>query len=142
MSQRLIMAIMISLIIEDYILKLRDITQAYSQSFSELKREIFAKLPKKLRNAYPPDTIIQVIRPFYGIAESGVYWWFIYHKHHINELGITILTYDPCLLITSKGPFGITSMQTDDTLILCIPEFSATEEKKIQKATFRAKPKA
>jgi hypothetical protein len=33
-------------------------------------------------------------------------------------------------------------MQTDDTLILCTPEFSATEEKKIQKAAFRAKPKA
>jgi hypothetical protein len=45
------------------------------------------------------------------------------------------------LLITLKGPFGITGMQTDDTLILCTPEFSAIEEKKIQKAAFRAKPK-
>jgi hypothetical protein len=60
----------------------------------------------------------------------------------MNELGITTSTYDPCLLITSKGPFGITGMQTDDTLILCTPEFSATEKKKIQKAAFRAKPKA
>jgi hypothetical protein len=33
-------------------------------------------------------------------------------------------------------------MQTDDTLILCTPEFSAIEEKKIQKAAFRAKLKA
>jgi hypothetical protein len=33
-------------------------------------------------------------------------------------------------------------MQTDNTLILCTPELSATEEKKIQKAAFRAKPKA
>jgi hypothetical protein len=72
-SQRLIMAITMPLIIEGYILKLRDITQAYPQSSFELKREIFAKLPKELRNAYPPDTIIQIIRPFYEIAESGVY---------------------------------------------------------------------
>jgi hypothetical protein len=135
------MAITMPLIIEGYVLELRDITQAYPQSSSELKREIFAKLLKKLRNAYPPDTIIQVIRPFYGIAESGVHWWFTYHKHHIDELGMTISTYDSCLLITSKGPFGITGMQTDDTLILCTPEFFATEEKKIQKAAFRAKPK-
>jgi hypothetical protein len=73
MSQRLIMAITMPLIIEGYVLKLRDITQAYPQSSSELKREIFAKLPKELRNVYPPDTIIQVIRPLYGIAESGVH---------------------------------------------------------------------
>jgi hypothetical protein len=142
MSQRLIMAITISLIIEGYILKFRNITQAYPQLFSEFKRKIFAKLPKELRNAYPPDTIIQVIRPLYEIAKSDIHWWSIYHKHHINELGITISIYEPCLLITSKGPFGITGMQTDDTLILCTPEFSTIEEKKIQKAAFRAKPKA
>jgi hypothetical protein len=73
MSQRLIMAITMPLIIEGYILKLRNITQTYPQSSSELKREIFAKLPKELRNAYLSNTIIQIIRPFYGIAESGVY---------------------------------------------------------------------
>jgi hypothetical protein len=67
------MAITMSLITENYILELRDITQAYPQSSSELKREIFARLPKKLRNAYPPNTIIQVIRPLHGIAESGVH---------------------------------------------------------------------
>jgi hypothetical protein len=33
-------------------------------------------------------------------------------------------------------------MQTNDTLIICSPEFSAKEEEKIQKAAFRAKPKA
>jgi hypothetical protein len=33
-------------------------------------------------------------------------------------------------------------MQTNDTLIICFPEFSAKEKEKIQKAAFRAKPKA
>jgi hypothetical protein len=55
---------------------------------------------------------------------------------------MTTSTYDSCLLITSKGFFGITGMQIDDTLILCTLEFSATKEKKIQKAAFHAKPKA
>jgi hypothetical protein len=45
-------------------------------------------------------------------------------------------------LIISKGFFGITGIQTDDTLIICSPEFSAKKEEKIQKAAFRAKPKA
>jgi hypothetical protein len=38
--------------------------------------------------------------------------------------------YDPCLLITFNGPFGITGMQTDDTLIICSSEFSAKKEEK------------
>jgi hypothetical protein len=33
-------------------------------------------------------------------------------------------------------------MQTDDTLMICSPKFSAKKEEKIQKAAFRAKPKA
>jgi hypothetical protein len=59
----------------------------------------------------------------------------------LEKLNIVISTYDSCLLITFDGPFGITGMQTDDTLIICFPEFSAKKEK-IQKAAFRAKPKA
>jgi hypothetical protein len=51
------------------------------------------------------------------------------------------LTYDFCLLISSDDLFGITGMQTDNTLIICSLEFSAKEEK-IQKAAFRAKLKA
>jgi hypothetical protein len=58
---------------QNYVLELRDITQAYSQLSFELNREIFAKLPKELRNKYPRNTIIQVIRPFYRITESGIY---------------------------------------------------------------------
>jgi hypothetical protein len=83
-----------------------------------------------------------VIRPLYGIAESGVHWWFTYHKHYLKEFNIITSTYDPCLLITSDGLFSITGMQTNDTLIICSPEFSAKKEEKIQKAAFRAKPKA
>jgi hypothetical protein len=52
------------------------------------------------------------------------------------------LTYDSCLLITFNGSFGITGIQTDDTLIICSPKFSAKKKEKIQKAEFRAKPKA
>ncbi|KAF7579219.1 hypothetical protein PtrM4_034590 [Pyrenophora tritici-repentis] len=38
--------------------------------------------------------------------------------------------------------FGIVGMQTDDTLMLGTPAFSLLEEKKIQKAEFRSKPKS
>jgi hypothetical protein len=58
---------------QNCVLKLYNITQAYPQSSFELNREIFAKLPKELRGKYLRNIIIQVIRPFYGIAESGVH---------------------------------------------------------------------
>ncbi|KAF2749253.1 hypothetical protein M011DRAFT_465695 [Sporormia fimetaria CBS 119925] len=52
-------------------------------------------------------------------------------------------TYDPCLLITNEdqNAFGIVGMQTDDTLMLVTDAFSSLEEKKLEKAQFRSKPK-
>ncbi|KAI0991002.1 hypothetical protein K3495_g17185, partial [Podosphaera aphanis] len=50
-------------------------------------------------------------------------------------------TYDPCLLITTEGPFATIGMQTDDTLMLVTPEFSAKEDNKLKRAEFRAKDK-
>jgi len=52
-------------------------------------------------------------------------------------------SYDPCLLITDEGanPFGITGLQTDDTLSIVTPDFARREEEELKKANFRAKPK-
>jgi hypothetical protein len=136
------MIITIAIIKQNYILKLCNITQVYSQLSFKLNREIFAKLPKELRDKYLQNTIIQVIHPFYGIAKSDVHWWFTYHKHHLEKLNMVTLTYDSCMLITFNGFFSISGMQINDTLIICSLEFSAKEEEKIQKAAFRAKPKA
>jgi hypothetical protein len=52
-------------------------------------------------------------------------------------------TFDPCFLITTtKAPFGIVGMQTDDTIILGDDQFSALEEDELVKANLTAKPKA
>jgi hypothetical protein len=48
-------------------LELRDITQAYSQAQSTLKRVILAALPMELEGRYPANTILRVIRPLYGL---------------------------------------------------------------------------
>ena len=74
MSQRLILAIAPSLLKQGLYLELRDITQAYPQSKTNLNRVILASLPTELRSKYPEGTIIRVIRPLYGIAEAGVHW--------------------------------------------------------------------
>jgi hypothetical protein len=67
------MIITIAIMKQNYVLELRNITQAYSQLLSELNRKNFARLPKELRGKYPRNIIIQIIRPLYGIAKSGIH---------------------------------------------------------------------
>jgi hypothetical protein len=40
-------------------------------------------------------------------------------------------TYDPYLLIITEEPFGVISMQTDDTLFLGSEEFAAHEDNEL-----------
>ncbi|KAK1907589.1 hypothetical protein P3342_005916 [Pyrenophora teres f. teres] len=120
-SQRLIMSLAPALMQSGMSVKLRDITQAYPQAQTALKRTILAHLPAELEHRYPRGTLLHVIKPLYGIAEAGVHWWTTYHGHHCKELDMATSTYDPCLLITNGDAdvFGI-----------------------IQKAEFRSKPKS
>jgi hypothetical protein len=123
-------------------LSIRDITQAYIQSTTLLNRLILAHLPKEMKNKFPPNTIMVVRKPLYGIPEAGTHWWATYHKHHREKLAMVTSTYDPCLLITTtKGVFGVVGMQTDDTLILGSEEFDTIEDEELTKAKFSAKPK-
>jgi hypothetical protein len=86
MSQRLILAFALFLLRQGCSVELRNIIQAYPQSVIKFARDIYTTLPKELQAKYPSDTIVRMIRPFYGIAEAGVHWWATYHSHHLNEL--------------------------------------------------------
>jgi hypothetical protein len=52
-------------------------------------------------------------------------------------------TYDPCLLVTDEGQdmFGITGLQTDDTLSIVTEAFAQREQEQLEAAQFRAKLK-
>jgi hypothetical protein len=144
MSQRLMFALGPSLI-ASYGLwgELRDITQAYIQSSQPLKRYILARLPKELQNDYPKGTLLQVVRPLYGLAEAGAYWFNTYHNHHKNKLSMKTSTFDPCLLIrtTGKETFGLTALQTDDTFSFVTEDMSRAEQRELEAAELRAKDK-
>lgn len=141
-SQRLILALAPSLLRDGYCLWIRDITQAYVQSDTRLNRMIIAHLPKQIRHLYPERTIMEVVKPLYGIAEAGTHWWATYNSHHRKKLQMIPSTYDPCLLLStlSNLNFGIVGMQTDDTLGLTDVPFSDMEEEELTKAAFTAKP--
>ena len=142
-SQRLIITLAPTLL-RSYNMQvwLRDITQAYIQSKSQLQRTILAQLPAQIRNRYPTDTLMVVVKPLYGIAEAGTHWWATYFEHHINHLGMETSSYDPCLLISKHegNGFGIVGIQTDDTLGLSDTRFAEKEKVELEAAGFRAKP--
>ena len=138
-SQRIILAITpaIQQVKPAMSLYLRDISQAYVQSNTHLSRDIFIRPPHEL--GLGKDSILQVVKPLYGVPEAGNHWFNTYHRHHLQELQMTQSTYDPCLLYTSTNGFGVVGLQTDDTLFLADPEFANAEEVKLQKAKFLAK---
>jgi hypothetical protein len=72
-SQRVIMSLAPALIQQGMSVELRDITQAYPQAQTTLKRMILAHLPTELVTRYLKDTLLHVIKPLYGIAEAGVH---------------------------------------------------------------------
>ena len=71
MSQRLIICLATTL--QDVQLHLRDITQAYVQSKSELNRAFYIRPPPELGEelGITQGAILQVIKPLYGVPKAG-----------------------------------------------------------------------
>ena len=102
---------------------------------------MYAELPRELRKRYPPSTILHVVKPLYGLAESGAHWFETYSRHHRDKLQMDCSPFDSCLLITKSGTnFGSTGIQTDDTLTIGTDGFIAKEDVELQKAGYKAKP--
>ncbi|KAI8952765.1 hypothetical protein F4801DRAFT_539280, partial [Xylaria longipes] len=73
------------------------------QSEDKLSRDIYARLSSELKDKYPPGTILWIVRPLYGLAESGLYWFKTYHQHHREKLKIQVSTYDPFRRTIGRG---------------------------------------
>jgi hypothetical protein len=136
-SQRLILCIAAT---GHHELYLRDISQAYVQSTTNLNREFYVRPPKELQNQLGLDrsSVLKILKPLYGVPEAGNHWFKTYHEHHINKLQMEQSTFDPCLL-HSNDPFGLVGLQTDDTLLLASKNLADLEEDELQKAGFLAK---
>jgi len=142
-SQRLILALAPTLRKRGMELMLRDITQAYTQSKTELNRTVLASLPVEIKERYPEGTILLVVKPLYGLAEAGMHWFATYADHHKKSLQMETSSFDPCLLVTTQGTdFGMTGLQTDDTLNVGTTAFLEKEQTELENAELKAKPRA
>jgi hypothetical protein len=141
-SQRIILCLTPTMMVKNPRIQLflRDITQAYVQSTTRLNRPIYIRPPIELIKQLNlvEDAILQVIKPLYGVPESGNHWFETYHSHHIDALSMKQSTFDHCLLY-SNDPFGVVGLQTDDTLFLSDDKFAELEQSELEKARFLAK---
>ena len=117
----------------------RDVTQAYIQSRSRLEREVYIRAPKEmeLKDGY----VLRVIKPLYGIPESGLHWYLTYLAHHLDSLGMKRTRVDPCVLIKggNNSIDGLIILQVDDSLGFGSDEFLDNEE--INSKDIRCKPR-
>jgi hypothetical protein len=69
-SQRLILCIAA---MGPHSLYLRDISQAYVQSATNLNREFYVRPPRELQNelGLGEDSVLKVLKPLYGVPEAG-----------------------------------------------------------------------
>lgn len=144
-SQRLILCLALHADLEIHI---RDITQAYTQSKSQLVRDFYVRPPREL--ALPEGMLLKVLLPLYGVPEAGTHWFHTYHNHHTEKLKLQQSSYDPCFLFTTissnanrttdMADTAVVGLQTDDTLIACNPGFKKRESDELQRAGFIAKP--
>ncbi|KHJ31689.1 hypothetical protein EV44_g3301 [Erysiphe necator] len=135
-SQRIILALAAMLPCD---LFLRDITQAYVQSTTNLSRDIYVRPPPELGSH---EIILKLQKPLYGVPEAGNHWLYTYYKHLTEKLSLIPSTFDPCLLCSSDSDadeFGVVGLQTDDTLFLANQKFADKEENEIKKAKLIAK---
>lgn len=86
-----------------------------------------------------PYTFWQVLKLLYGIAEVGSHWFSTYRRHHIEKLEMSPLTYDPCLLYSTKDFLEVLGMQIDDTLFLADKTFAEKKIKELKNDNFVAK---
>lgn len=124
----------------------RDVSQAYVEPETEIKRPIFVKPPSIL--GYSSEIIFRVNCPLYGIPESDIHWVYKYHSYHQQKLKMKPSVYDPCFLLIKhsltisaekkSNPRGIVCLETDDTAYVGNDAFFQLES--VEKRAFDSKP--
>lgn len=105
-------------------MKYVDVNQAYLKAGSKLQRQVFFK-PSEIELG--PNELLQIIRPLYGLSDSGDYWYETLTQCHISRLRMKQSTGDFALLFRRIADklVGLSGSYVDDIL-----QAGTTQEKK------------
>lgn len=94
----------------------RNITQAYIESNSELDYEVHIRAPPEI--VLPDGYVLKVVKPLYGISESGLHFYITKLAHIAETLKMVRSRADPCVLIqlSKHNLDGIILLQVDGSL--------------------------
>lgn len=90
---------------------------------------------------FPDGYVLKLIKPLYGIPESGLHWYLTYLTNHLDVLNMKRSTSDLCLLFKRNGDKldGLIFFQVDDSLGVGSESFLGKEENASK--DFRCKPR-
>ena len=111
-SIRLLLALSVAF---DFPIWTSDIRQAYLQSSIPLSREVFIRSPVP-EFELKPEECLQLLKPLYGLCESGDIWHATMDRHHREDLGMTAFKLDPALyyIMSDEVLSGLSGAYVDD----------------------------
>lgn len=94
----------------------QDVSQAYLQSAERLMREVYVKPAKEFRLS--SEHLLKLLRPLYGLADSGDYWHVTMARHLTDDLTMTPTALDVSLFFkTVRNQLsGLTGVYVDDSI--------------------------
>lgn len=110
-----------------------DVSQAYLQSASSLIREVYMKPSKEFE--IPAGHLLKLLKPLYGLSDSGDYWNVTFKDHIQSDLGMESTVSDKSLFfkLVQKKLQGLMGTYVDDSLLAGDDEFLKLSEKTIEK---------
>jgi Reverse transcriptase (RNA-dependent DNA polymerase) len=119
-----------------------DVSTAYLQSTTPLLRKVYMDVGKDAGVFdLSPGELLQILRPLYGLCDSGDYWGATFDAHHRDDLGMASLPGDHALYFKRFGDdIGLSAAYVDDTLRAGPSQFETESE--ATSAKFASSPRS
>ena len=93
-----------------------DVTQAYLQSAEKLMRDVYIKPSAEFELS--PDLLLKLLKPLYGLADSGDYWGRTLRDHILKDMGMSATTTDGAFFYKqiANQLAGLCATHVDDCL--------------------------